>query len=88
MNRAELDSAVSVTLGTTKKDAAKIVDAVCEAMVKGTLDTGSCLVPGIGKLKMVDVKASSGVMNGKAWTKAATRKIKLDLSKEGKSIGK
>jgi nucleoid DNA-binding protein len=87
MNKAELIAKVAETLGTSKADAGKTVEAVVGAIIEGTVATGECVVPGLGKLKLTDVAASSGVAMGKKWEKPAHKKVKLNLSAEGKTLG-
>lgn len=87
MNKAELIATVAEKLGTTKTDAAETIEIVIGSIIDGTVQTGECVVPGLGKLKVRETKASSGTApNGTAWTKAAGKTIKLSLSTEGKTL--
>lgn len=87
MNKAELYSAVAEKLGVSKAEAGRTVDTVVGTILEGVVSTGESVVPGLGKLKLVSVEASSGVAMGKAWSKPAHKKIKLSLSAEGKELG-
>lgn len=86
MTKAELIRSVSKELGVTKSKGEGIVSVVFEGIIAGVKEDGEAVVPGIGKLVLVDTKATSGSMNGKAWSKPAGKALKLKLSKEGKSI--
>lgn len=87
MNKAELISAVATKLEISKVKASETLDSILEVIIKGTIETGEATLPGLGKLKLVDVKETSGTVNGKAWSKPAHKKIKLSLSKDGESLG-
>ncbi len=89
MNKAELISAVAERTGTSHAEAGRTVEAVVGAIVDGVKE-GECVLPGIGKLVVVETAARSGVskLRGeeKAWTKPAGKTIKLRLSKSGKEL--
>lgn len=86
MNKKELIDALAANLGTSKTEAASTLAIVTDTIIAGTL-AGECVIPGLGKLKLTNVKESSGVAMGKEWTKPAHKKIKLSLSTEGKTLG-
>lgn len=86
MNKVELIAAVAEKLEVSKAEAGRTVDTVVGTIIEGTLG-GECVVPGLGKLKLTDVAASSGTAMGKKWTKPAHKKVKLSLSTDGKKLG-
>lgn len=86
MNKKELIDAIAANLGTSKSEAATTLTIITDTII-GAAIAGECVIPGLGKLKITDVKESSGVAMGKAWTKPAHRKLKLSLSAEGKTLG-
>ena len=86
MNKAQLIETLASKLGSTKTEASNTLDAVISTIIEGTL-AGECVIPGLGKLKLTDVKESSGVAMGKKWTKPAHKKVKLALSAEGRTLG-
>ena len=86
MNKKELIDALAEKLIVSKVDAAEVLEIVVGTIIEGALK-GEAVIPGLGKLKLTDVKASSGVGMGKAWSKPAHKKLKLVLSKEGKTLG-
>lgn len=86
MNKAELIAAVAEKLEVSKAQAGATIETVIGTIIAGAV-AGECIVPGLGKLKLTDVKEASGVAMGKAWTKPAHKKIKLSLSTEGKTLG-
>ena len=86
MNKAELISAVAEKLEVSKAEASRTVETVVGTIIDGTVN-GECVIPGLWKLKLTDVAASSGVAMGKKWSKPAHKKVKLALSTEGKKIG-
>ena len=86
MNRVELTALVAEKMEVSKAEAGRTLDSVFAAIIEGAV-SGECILPGIGKLKMTDVAASSGVAMGKKWEKPAHKKLKLSLSTEGKKLG-
>ena len=87
MNKAELINSVSEKLGVSKKEATETIESVLETIIAATVETGECVIPGLGKLKVRDTKETSGTApNGTAWAKAAGKTIKLALSAEGKTL--
>lgn len=87
MNKAELISAVATKLEISKAKATETLESIISIITTATVNDKECVLPGLGKLKLVDVKESSGSVNGKAWTKPAHKKIKLSLSKDGEALG-
>jgi len=65
----------------TKAKAKEITDAIFEKIVEGVKADGEAVLPGIGKLKLVDTAPRSGITNGVKWEKCAGKTIKLRLSK-------
>jgi len=86
MNKTELISTLAEKLEVSKAESGRILENVMNTIIEGVKE-GECVLPGIGKLKLVDVAASSGVAMGKAWSKPAHKKVKLSLSVDGKKIG-
>ena len=90
MNKAELIEAVAEKLEVSKAEAGRTVDTVVGALLEGTVKDGEATIPGLGKLKVVDTAARSGVSKiggiEKAWTKDASKTIKLRLSTQGKTL--
>lgn len=94
MNKAELIAAVAEKTGSKKTEAEATINTVLDTIVAGAKADGECVVPGIGKLKVVDTPAKAGgaervAPNGTKYvTKAvpAGKKIKLELSKAGKEL--
>lgn len=86
MNKKELIDALAANLGTSKSEATSTLAIITDTII-GAAIAGECVIPGLGKLKITDVKESSGVAMGKAWAKPAHRKLKLSLSAEGKTLG-
>lgn len=86
MNKAELIAAVAEKLEVSKAQAGATIETVIGTIIEGAL-AGEAVIPGLGKLKLTDVKESSGVAMGKPWSKPAHKKIKLSLSTEGKTLG-
>jgi len=89
MNKAELIEAVAGKLEVSKAEAGRVVETVIGTVIEGAV-AGECVVPGLGKLKVVDTAARSGVskLGGaeKAWSTPAGKKIKLSLSTAGKAL--
>lgn len=73
----------------TSKEAGSVVATVLESLIEGVV-SGEVVIPGIGKLEVVDTAARSGIskLQGKetAWNKPASKTIKLRLSKAGKNL--
>jgi nucleoid DNA-binding protein len=86
MNKVELIEAVATKLEVTKAEAGRTVETVIGTIIDGAKG-GECVIPGLGKLKLTDVAATSGVAMGKKWSKKAHKKIKLSLSVDGKKLG-
>lgn len=84
MNKAQVTEAVSAKLEVTKAEAQRIIDVVLGTIIDGAKADGEAVVSGLGKLKVVETKATSGVAMGKAWSKPAGKAFKLSVSKEGK----
>lgn len=90
MNKAELIEAVAGKLEVSKAEAGRTVETVIGTIIEGTLADGEGVIPGLGKLKVVDTAPRSGVsrLGGveKPWTVPAGKKIKLSLSSAGKAL--
>jgi len=90
MNKAELIEAVADKLEVSKAEAGRTVETVIGTIIEGTVNDGEATIPGLGKLKVVDTAARSGVSKiggvEKAWTKDAGHTIKLRLSTAGKKL--
>ena len=84
MNKAQVAEAVAIALNSTKAEAQRIVDTVMSVIIEGAKADGEAVVSGLGKLKVVDKEATSGVAMGKKWEKPAHTAFKLIVSKEGK----
>ena len=65
----------------TKIKAKEIADTIFEKIVEGVKADSEAVLPGIGKLKLVETAPRSGVTNGVKWEKPAGKTIKLRLSK-------
>lgn len=87
MNKAGLIAALAANLEVSKTQAAGVMETVLGTIINATVTEGECIVPGLGKLKLVDVGPTSGVAMGTAWSKPAHKKVKLALSKAGKELG-
>jgi len=89
MTKTELIAAVAEKMGVSKAEAGRTVETVVGTIVEGTV-AGECVVPGLGKLVVVDTAARSGVskLGGteKAWSKPAGKTVKLRLSTAGKTL--
>ena len=89
MNKAQLIEAVAGKLEVSKAEAGRTVGVVIDTLIEGVV-SGEVVIPGIGKLEVVDTAARSGIsrLQGveKAWSKPAGRTIKLRLSKAGKEL--
>ena len=90
MNKAELIASVAGKMEVSKAEAGRTVDTVISALLEGTVKDGEATIPGLGKLKVVDTAARSGVSKiggvEKAWTKDAGQTVKLRLSTAGKAL--
>ena len=90
MNKAELIEAVAGKLEVSKAEAGRTVETVIGTLLEGTIESGEATIPGLGKLKVVDTAARSGVSKiggvEKAWSKDAGQTIKLRLSTAGKAL--
>jgi DNA-binding protein HU-beta len=86
MNKAELIEKVAAETEVSKAEAGRTVETVIGAILEGVKADGEALVPGLGKLKVVDVEARSGTAMGKKWSKPAHKKVKLVLNKDGKEL--
>jgi DNA-binding protein HU-beta len=86
MNKVELTQAVAEKLQVSKAESGRIIEDVIGTMIDGAKNSGECVLPGLGKIVVVDTAAREGVTNGKAWSKPAGKTIKLRLSKAGKEI--
>jgi nucleoid DNA-binding protein len=84
MNKAALESKVSEKLGVNKIEAARMIKVILDSVIEGAIAENECVLPGIGKLKVLDKKASSGEALGKKWSKPAHKVFKLVVTKEGK----
>mgnify|MGYP003611292041 CR=1 FL=1 len=82
MNKAGLIASISEQMDISKIKSAEIINIVVETIKAGARNDGECVIPGLGKLKQVDVPERSGVAMGKPWTKAAHKTLKLKLSKD------
>jgi len=89
MNKKELIAAVAGKMETSNAEAARTLDTVMTAITEG-VESGEVVLPGIGKLVVVDTAARSGVTrlggDEKAWSKPAGKTVKLRLSKAGKEL--
>lgn len=90
MNKAGLIEAVASKMEVSKAEAGRTVETVIGTILEGTVKDGETTIPGLGKLKVVDTAARSGVSKiggiEKAWTKEASQTIKLRLSAQGKTL--
>jgi len=90
MNKVELISVIANKMDISKAEAGRVLNTVMETIIEG-VEAGECVLPGIGKLVLVDVPGRSGVskVSGveKAWKTEDHKKVKLRLSKAGKEIG-
>jgi DNA-binding protein HU-beta len=86
MNKVQLIEAVAEKTETSKAEAGRLVEVVVGSILDGVVNDGEAIVPGLGKLKVQDVPARSGVAMGKEWSKPAHKKVKLVLNKEGKEL--
>jgi len=90
MNKAKLVEVVAGKLEVSKAEAGRVVDTVIGSILDGVVADGEAVVPGLGKLKVVDVKGREGVskLQGveKAWKTEDSKKIKLSLSTAGKAL--
>jgi nucleoid DNA-binding protein len=89
MNKGELIAATAAKLEVSNAEAKRIIEGVLGTIIEG-VKGGECVLPGIGKLVVVETAARSGVskMKGveKAWSKPAGKTIKLRLSTAGKEL--
>ena len=86
MKREELYLAVKevvegvVDVKVTKGKAKEITDTIIEKIVEGVKKDGETVLPGLGKLKLVETAPRKGETNGVKWEKPAGQTIKLRLS--------
>lgn len=86
MNKAQVQDVVAQKLDVSKAEAQRIISVVVGTIVEGAKEDGEAIIAGLGKLKVVETKATSGVAMGKAWSKPAGKAFKLSVSKEGKEL--
>jgi nucleoid DNA-binding protein len=87
MNKVELIRSIATITNSTHRESAEILQAVTASIVEGIVNDGECVLPGIGKLKVRQIPARSGVAMGVPWHKPAHKKVKLLLSKSGRTLG-
>ena len=83
MNNADLAEALSETLGTTKADARKVVDAVFAAITHAAAKGEEVSLNGFGKFKVKASPAREGrnPATGAAMTIAASNKLTFSPAK-------
>jgi len=86
MNKEQLIRVITEQLNTSKVETEAIVITIINTIMEAAKEKGECVIPGLGKLKVEDVPAKSGVSFGKEWTKPAHKKFKLVVNKKGKEF--
>ena len=90
MNKAELIAAVAGKLEVSKAEAGRVIETVVGTVIDGAVASGESVIPGLGKIKVVNTAARSGVSrlggDEKPWSVPAGKKIKLSLSTAGKAL--
>ncbi len=83
MNKTELIAKVAETTEVKKKDAAKAVDAVLDAIVAGLQEDGEVTFVGFGTFKTVDVEERThrNPKDGSEVVKPAHKKVKFKAGK-------
>ena len=91
MNKAELIEALATKLEVSKVEAGNTLETVLGTIIDAAL-AGECVLPGLGKLVLQDTAARTGVtkLGGveKAWSKPASKTLKLKLTTAGKALTK
>jgi nucleoid DNA-binding protein len=90
MNQNELIAVVAEKMEVSKAEAKRTIDTVLGTIIDGVVANGEAVLPGLGKLKVKDVKGRSGVskLQGveKAWKTEDHKTIRLSLSAAGKEL--
>ena len=85
MNKQELIQSVSEkSEGITKKSIEAILSAFVETVMETVAKDEKVALTGFGTFERRDTKATSGVMNGKEWTKEAGHTPKFKAGKDFK----
>jgi nucleoid DNA-binding protein len=79
MIKADLEKVVE-NGKVTNKIAKEFTDTLFAKIVEAAKNDGEVVLPGLGKLKLVETAPRSGVTNGVKWEKPAGKTIKLRLS--------
>jgi len=87
MNKQELIQSVSLKAeGITKKSIEAILSAFVEVVMETVAKDEKVALTGFGSFERRDTKATSGVMNGKEWSKEAGVKPVFKVGKEFKDL--
>lgn len=80
-NKAKFIETISNVGGITKKEADSILELVLGSVQQACKEDGGVNLVGVGKVEVVETKASSGTVNGVEWSKPAGKTIKAKISK-------
>ena len=92
MNKGELIEAFADHANLSRAEAGRQIDwLVTKIMTAAVENEAGAVIPGLGKLKVVETKARTGQVRtgskaGETWTKAAGKKFKLVASTSAKDF--
>ena len=80
-NKQQFVDVISELGKISKKEASATLALVLAAIQKACKEDGGVNLAGVGKVEVKNTKASSGTMNGVAWSKPAGQTVKVKLAK-------
>lgn len=83
MTKTQLVAALAETMGSDKKSAAAVLDAVAEVVTREVAAGGAVTLPGIGKIscKARPERQVRNPATGEIMTKAADKQVKVTIAK-------
>lgn len=86
LTKTQLQTELAEATGTTKKDAAKFLDSLCEIAYRETKKNGEFTIPGIGKLvkKKSNARVGRNPATGEPINIPAKTNIKFRVAKAAK----
>ncbi len=80
-NKPEFIATIAELGEVTKREAEDILELVIASLQSAIQTDGGIKLNGVGEVTVVEKGASAGVINGKQWSKPASKTIKAKVSK-------
>ncbi len=80
-NKPEFIKTIAQIGEITQKEAEAILELVIASTVAALQTDGGVKLNGVGEVTVIEKGATAGVLNGKQWTKPASKTVKAKISK-------